>query len=60
MSSAPQISVQAAVNPSVWDFVGSGLGFGWDVLGSARFGSLYIHKVKLTTSQIFKAKLTTV
>lgn len=34
ISSAPQISAPAAVNPSAWDFVGSGLGFGWDVLGS--------------------------
>jgi hypothetical protein len=34
MSSAPQIFAPAAVNPSAWDFVGSGLGFGWDVLGS--------------------------
>ena len=60
MSSAPQISAPAAVNPSAWDFVGGGLGIGWDVLGSARFGSPHIYKAKLTTPQIFKAKLTTV
>jgi hypothetical protein len=39
MSSAPQISAPAAVNPSAWDFVGSGLGIGWDVLGSALISS---------------------
>ena len=39
MSSTPQISAPAAVNPSAWDFVGSGLGVGWDVLGSALLSS---------------------
>ena len=39
MSSAPQISAPAAVNPSAWDFLGSGLGFGCDVLGLALLSS---------------------
>lgn len=39
MSSALQISVPAAVNPSAWDFVGMELGKRWDVLGLALLSS---------------------
>ena len=39
MSSALQISAPAAVNPSAWDFVGSGFEVGWDVLGSVWLSS---------------------
>jgi len=68
MSSAPQISAPAAVNPSAWDFVGMELGKYWDVLGSvllstytqsqvdhlSNFQSEVDHGLKIEVDQEFK------